>query len=1257
MAEIVKPDTQTPYKLNRDSSPIKQPQGTYRFALNTVTDTEHISSTTNEPGSTYCVELPGNEVGSINMDRFRKAVFTNDGSISIIDTSDCTIDTRVTSLCFGFDTANPIRGEFREVKGCEGVIYWYNGVDPDRYFNFDRPDEFKDNAGEWDCNLFKLSPNVKVPQINLRSVNDAGGNLEYGAYAVQVEYLSKNLDILYRSYVSPYVPIYDGSFISTYNSITGAINLTESNESIGGKPATNKSITYTLENVDESFDFVRINVIKYEGGDNVTVTAHRVGNLIPIASESLTFTYTGFNPSSGDEIIDVSEVLNPIVTYDVSTGMEQVQNRLTRVNVIETVRDFSLYQGFVNQINMKWVKTEFDPADQTTLGNPKNPQTYWERIGHMGDEVYGKGIVFVYTDGSESPAFHIPAPAPTDYDLEELQVGVDIAEYEVEHLGLVSGDMVPRWKVYNTSDEDGKFGYYETSPEITYPTTRLCDESDYVFGELAGQPIRHPKFPCRAQEPVAKVTPPLEIPLASIFGVEFSNVIYPEDDIVGHYFVTADRDEFNKSVLDAGYLIPVASKFIIDGGTEVFRVGRINYTNPALTFPIEEWAFLSPKAIINREDLKGDHFVANYEIIPGGTTIEVFYDDDPNWGLFQWRTDVFTPNTSFKKQNWAYDELRYLPPRTIQPVQGGFTHLVENDSQINTFAVFHLKPTLYVPPNSFGYYVTNKQTNEFLYSNLFTLRYKRSHSGVLTNDAPNIVYGGDVLVSTMNIGNISGTPSDEGDSGLISSDLIRNAYVESELNFDLLHGGTDTCNGILENRTTFDENYFLDKITFIAEDGSRQSRGEDNYCEAFYGYNADYTPRKLTTEYNGLAQTYDYCSKCLGIYKGRIIYSEQSFQNDASDNFRVFKANNFIDLPSHTGGIKGIDFKDNRLVVRTDYSCYYIAPNARQMQTSEDTVYIGTGDFLSIPPYELNTEETGFGGQQHILESSIIEKGLVWADRQRGDIYLLSGQSLEVLTDPKYGMHSWFKKNLPGEGEIIFSYDANSERLIVTKRGKWTISFCFLVGGWKSWHSYIPNHYLKDAKYFYAEYDGAIHRMYNESEFTVYFALKFPHIVEFTVKDFITFMQDSIQYHSRVYLWNGTYWEHLNATTFDQVLAYNDRQSTGVIDLVLLDNGIDNIYYTEGEKYVVKTDDNFKISHLKDLAESADIWTTDITPIKQGLNQGWVDKLPDNIDPTIPQAEQGDFRDKHLSVRLFFNDNRRKMVTDLLSTIKHYSIR
>ena len=201
----------------------------------------------------------------------------------------------------------------------------------------------------------------------------------------------------------------------------------------------------------------------------------------------------------------------------------------------------------------------------------------------MRDEVYPFEIVFLLKNGKQTDGFHIPGRVKNANEKQRA----DIPETNSDFIGspdYYEGDLgySPYWKIYNTATVEGystgystdseykgayqygDFAYWESSE--TYP----CNQE--VCGELAGQPIRHHKFPDVLVSPIHEKKEysgmdNMEMGNTAIFpiGVKISPTQVQQlinssnlskeqkEEIVGFKIVRGDRAT-NKSIVAKGIL-------------------------------------------------------------------------------------------------------------------------------------------------------------------------------------------------------------------------------------------------------------------------------------------------------------------------------------------------------------------------------------------------------------------------------------------------------------------------------------------------------------------------------------------------------------------------------------------------------------------------------------------------------------------------------------------------------------------------------
>ena len=1272
-------DVQAPLKLHMDSEAVNQPENTYSFALNVLDGSKEGSkgARVNELGNTLCLELDNTYAGAIRVDENNIAVFIKPSKIILLNPNTCgTILFDIDGLNFG----DKVTGESRIVRGCEKVVYFRDGVNPDRFFNFDRVDDFK-TAGNWDTNKFAFIPQVIYPVVET-SVKASGGRLNYGTYFFVLEYLDESENVRYKTLPQGRVEI-------------GAnLNIDSNLPEIGGRPLSNESIQITVTDLDTSFDYFRITVIQAKGNNN-SLLAHTIGNIYPITSNTHSFLYTGYDPEAGDYLIDKNEVLTPTAVYDSSNVMLQVQNHLLRMNLKEPYIDYSTYQRFASKINTNY---EVNPI-------PKGQETRYD-FTEEADEVKAYFIHYINDKGQISPAFHIP--------------GRNLIPGEDELISY-KGELIPKWKIKNTStlyttrlpNTSLKFGYYQCDNLYNNPPN-LCSDIDYWGVDsdgipLLGKNIRHHKIPDR------NIIPLIEDGNLNFIGVKFSNVEYPDASIVGHFFSSASANE----VVSSGLALTHRQTNVDNDEGWYFHTG-IN-PNPFENFDGKVVNLLTWDYLFKNTTLTGDYisYVGEYDY--SFSALEESED----------RADITVNRSQYSNyfnDNVGYDDLYlyfhlilgldYNPIlseqipitdyRNLRKLSRDAVKTWKNESLSTNWNLLELesKPTVVDINESKFHYVHVKNFSTSL-CNLNAINPRILHDRPFVSTSLSdefILYAGENRISTTAITNIAWLSFNFGfafgDDVKVDSEFMVDFYMESPIYAPLRLNTTDACNSFYTKGSDYIK-YTINRVVDHTVTGDKTGMVvRDSVCEEWYGYNFDYNKLNDLRKFKTLPLSYDYCSDCLNIYPNRIAFSPVSFEDDIDDKYLINRVNDYIDIPANRGEIIGASYRNNQIVIRTTETCFFIQPNPQTLQTNTNTVYIGTGDFLSLPSNELNKSDIGYAGQQDILASCNTPYGDFWVDNSQGKIFKLFSDFSEITNQDVY---HFCRNELPPKkpfgidvSTTQLTYDNEFRRLIISKKDyvptesllelsdfveytqgtftlfgssidldnkayfenkSFTLSYDILNDGFKGFHSYLPERVFYSNNTFFTTYDNKIWK-HNTGKYQTYYDKSYPYIIEFVVKDWNTFYTHAVHYFTNVYEYNSTSKTFIEKDlTFDKMVVYSDNQSTGIVNLNLLNNSWDNVNFSNLDKYVIESDGDYKVAQIRDIAIATPVYSKNWTDINQyyDLGQGYMDKEPINVDFNKHQFELSDIKDKAVKVRLIFNQSDYKIVTHLLQTMKFYS--
>jgi len=551
--------------LNMDSSVNQVEKGRLTYALNASVENFNATAVNyqNEPGNEFCCEFPENFhlIGTHFIQEKNQHIFfltnpeTGASQIGYMNNNDCTYHTYVDGSCLNFNINYPIQKAVHKISNCTTEIYWTDGLNPRRYLDLENipyvtifPDDVICDpivTHVLDCNKIKIQPNFTIPNLAVSDIL-SGGELKAGTYQFAIQYCSAQGDG-YTSYYS----------VTNPTPIANPDITTANFDYVVGK-----SIVLDISNIDLTGYFEYYNVAVIKTINDIT-SVQLVGTYF-IDGATKQITYTGQYQTAIS--LSTADIFEKFPYYDIAQDLTAVQDILVWDNL--TSIDKVNYQQIANKIDLMW-QTYKIPAGETYADelNATNLR------GYLRDEVYAFEIVFLLRNGKQTNGFHIPGRAATADDLVEVDKSSNN-----DYIG--DGTVAPYWKIYNTASvlgvasgpnignatphQFGNFAYWESAE--TYPCNTL------VWGNLAGQPIRHHKFPDILVSPMFEskapnyVTPEMQSANALYpIGVKIStqqvaSLINNSDltaeqkaDIVAYKIVRGDRST-NKSIVAKGMI-------------------------------------------------------------------------------------------------------------------------------------------------------------------------------------------------------------------------------------------------------------------------------------------------------------------------------------------------------------------------------------------------------------------------------------------------------------------------------------------------------------------------------------------------------------------------------------------------------------------------------------------------------------------------------------------------------------------------------
>jgi hypothetical protein len=562
--------------LNMDQSVNQIRPGTLTYALNAAVENFDANSVNyqNEPGNELCISFPNGYslIGSYLIQEKNKNIFficnpsEGKSQIGYMDNNDCIYHTLVDSDCLNFNINHPIHKVVHRITNCTTEIYWTDGYNPRRYLDIENiPWKLMTDSslcdpiydvGNLDCNQLKIQPNFSIPTLDIINVV-SGGDLTSGVYQFAIQYS----DAVGNPYTSYYSVTNPTPIANTQ------LTTPDFSYSVG------KSIIIDINALDISgqFNYYNLAVIKTI---NAITSVELVGTF-SIENPYDTITYTGQNVVS--VTVSINDIFEKYPYYDIAEDLTAVQDVLVWDQLISV--DRINYQSIASKINLLWetyrIPSTENYSDELNATNLR---------GYLRDEVYAFEIVFLLKNGKQTDGFHIPG-REKNYNEYLPDVPTTNADFigEPDYVDPVTNiGYSPYWKIYNTGSvigpsigpnignatpyQYGEFAYWESIED--YP----CNEA--LWGDLAGQPIRHHKFPDVLVSPIYEnpnyVLSPgfkpvvqndavypigvkIDVPRVLAL-IQTSNLTQEQkDDIVGFKIVRGDRST-NRSIVAKGML-------------------------------------------------------------------------------------------------------------------------------------------------------------------------------------------------------------------------------------------------------------------------------------------------------------------------------------------------------------------------------------------------------------------------------------------------------------------------------------------------------------------------------------------------------------------------------------------------------------------------------------------------------------------------------------------------------------------------------
>ena len=216
---------------------------------------------------------------------------------------------------------------------------------------------------------------------------------------------------------------------------------------------------------------------------------------------------------------------------------------------------------------------------------------------------------------------------------------------------------------------------------------------------------------------------------------------------------------------------------------------------------------------------------------------------------------------------------------------------------------------------------------------------------------------------------------------------------------------------------------------------------------------------------NGI-ETFTYFEEIPGTqdHPYRIIRSQLQSAENANLNWRLFRSDDYKDMPFNRGEIIALKTDNKNLYIQQTYGLHLLQLRDTLSNTDEGTSYLGTADIFNMEPQEVTYSPSGYIGCQSYFDTHVNVIGYFVIDAVHRRIFNINGDKVSNMT--ALNALKWFDGNLvkdvvnpfKNNGRIwAFNEDTNILYLVQNVNNKqFTISFSPVANAWISFHDYNP---------------------------------------------------------------------------------------------------------------------------------------------------------------------------------------------------------
>lgn len=1125
--------------LHRTNSPVEQPEGSYVDALNWIRNDS--GRLVNEELEEFVQKLPNYTLlGYTPVNDLFICFFQVNGTESEIGTFEKGVYNSVYR-----DTTYNLKLNFQKEIDCvarvnskgEIVVYFVEEDNPIRRFNLNTPTEYTT------LDDFELQLSFDIPVVDQVTI-DNDGNLPTGVYSIVLRYRTTQNNASYFGIPTRFYSIAKGANINVDNYE-------------GGDPQSpsSKSIKFTPTHLDPNYPYIEPVIITYEGITSVLV-ARSLG-VYSNTSKQITFS----DVSQYQDIVDVGLISQNPLFYTSAKCIEQKDNVLVLSNLTTKKYDRA-FQQIANNIDVSvyainYAQT-FDftlsasvPFSETELNKPINVNITSKEInspyrnpltkkGFKRGERYSLSITPIYKDGSVGFAYHIPAK--TDVTKPDLTTA------------WISGQEYPDY-IQKDFPNLGQYIKHHQIPDVDdYPLYSINRQIDLIVLQLE---LTNINFGNQTQ-----------FIQGYIIGFQ------PRNNSANTHIVT---EGINRPYMHNGNFkkLPFfngACRFIFDGGaimvidpqppTNTNSISSDDDPDGKIGFNFFSPDFIHGKTPYGNQFQKlgyynGDYFFTYTRCDSGGdsqlagahiaSAPYIFnYQGKPSVGISNIIEVPQTSPTSFVSSKYEVTGTKgYTHIELQNGIYGNFSEFEDINNGYNLFSFDGDNGAgLYAKPSKLNLSICRLiNSNNFQYGRLENADYVISETSVNPNQT-SIIIEGDTYVQRYFYdiydrinNNFTGTAINTNNVPY-EFRMLAGVLIESTNNYALKHNNEDEVPYYPKEKILY-----RTSVPPLGLFNIDYTKGYSN------GYNKQYSAINNTKVTVSTPLLFDEVVN----FPNRSVYSEQSFESELTDQYRIIPPNNFHDIPKDRGPITDTFVFGNNFFHHTEFCLWqsFFNPNTVQ-STSQGDVVLGNAGIFRIPSKPIIDIKGGYMGT---LDKSGTNTpfGRVFLDHHQGKVFLFAGEAPIEISD--LGLFPFFREFVNTTDNYSMGYDWANKRLLISRIGNKAISFYPKTQTWTSLHDFAPTAYLtlNGASYVWQDSNTSFWNLTN--------------LIGTRKNSYITFVEnttpDAFKRFDRIEMntmsggnqaifdpgsvLNTTNYQFLD-TSFSKIHAWTDRQNTTDLD-------------------------------------------------------------------------------------------------------------